>query len=146
MFDITLITAARYDCWCYALRCGDRRKEVSGCEPGNTGCRVELRALIEALKAIRHPSCIRLALGSKQIIKGIAELLPRWKSNGWRGSKKNRPLSNLDLWQEIDMLLSNHVITAVNARKDPTLRPDSDHCAAMARNNHARLDHLSAAE
>ncbi|KAF9046007.1 ribonuclease H-like protein [Hymenopellis radicata] len=46
-----------------------------------------------------------LMTDSTYVQKGVTEWLPKWKANGWRGSKGKEP-SNLDLFQRLDHMIT----------------------------------------
>lgn len=54
--------------WAYVLRFGDAYKEQSGCEPDTTNNRMELRAVIEGLKALKKPCRVIVRTDSKNTI------------------------------------------------------------------------------
>ena len=41
---------------------------------------------------------------------GVQNWLPNWKKNNWRTSNKKSTVKNVDLWQELDELLTKHQI------------------------------------
>jgi len=89
---------------------GPHRKELWGGEPHTTNNRMELRAAIEALKALKEPVEVDLYTDSAYLKRGVSEWLPRWKRAGWkrRQGKKALPLANEDLWRELDRLTQVH--------------------------------------
>jgi ribonuclease HI len=81
-----------------------QEKELFGGEPGTTNNRMELMAVIEALRALKRPCEVALYLDSEYVRKGITEWIHGWKSRGWRTSAK-QPVKNADLWQLLDALV-----------------------------------------
>lgn len=69
-----------------------------------------LTAVIEALKALRRDCEIVIHTDSRYVMDGVQEWLPNWKKNNWRTSNKKSAVKNIDLWQELDQLLSKHKI------------------------------------
>jgi ribonuclease HI len=96
--------------WAAILIWGPYRKEISGGETQTTNNRMELRAAIEALRALKEPAEVDLYTDSLYLQKGVTEWLPRWKEQGWkrREGKSLKPVANADLWQELDALLGKH--------------------------------------
>lgn len=96
--------------WGAVLLSGPHRKEISGGEPDTTNNRMELRAAIEALRALREPAEVDLFTDSAYLKRGITEWLPRWKEVGWRRREGRRLVSvaNEDLWRELDRLVGVH--------------------------------------
>lgn len=96
--------------WAAILRSGQREKEISGSAPETTNNRMELTAAIEALRALKRPCEVILCSDSAYLINAFQQgWLKAWKRNGWkRGPQKNEPVLNVDLWQELDRLQSQH--------------------------------------
>lgn len=95
--------------WGAILSAGGREKELCGGEPLTTNNRMELRAVIEALSALKRHSRVKLYTDSQYVQRGVTEWLPGWKRNGWRTAQKT-PVKNVDLWQSLDELLPKHSI------------------------------------
>ena len=96
--------------WGAILRYGGIEKELSGAVAETTNNRMELTAVIEALKALRRDCEIVIHTDSQYVMDGVQEWLPNWKKNNWRTSNKKSAVKNIDLWQELDQLLSKHKI------------------------------------
>lgn len=96
--------------WAALLRYGNIEKELSGGEVNTTNNRMELTAVIEALKALKKPCNIVLYTDSRYVMDGVNEWLPNWKLNGWRTANKKTPVKNIDLWQSLESLIENHKI------------------------------------
>lgn len=96
--------------WGALLRWKDTEKELSGGEAETTNNRMELTAVIEALKALKVRCVISLYTDSKYVMDGVNEWLPNWKKNNWRTSNKKSAVKNMDLWQQLDSLLEKHEI------------------------------------
>ena len=82
---------------------------LSGAEASTTNNRMEVRAAIEAVAALRRPSRVRLTTDSEYLRQGVTSWLARWKANGWRTASR-QPVKNQDLWQRLDMLVQQHQI------------------------------------
>jgi ribonuclease HI len=80
-----------------------QEKELFGGELGTTNNRMELLAVIEALRALKRPCTVALYLDSEYVRKGITEWIHGWKARGWRTAAK-QPVKNADLWQQLDEL------------------------------------------
>jgi ribonuclease HI len=83
----------------------EKLKIISGAEEDSTNNRMELRAVIEALKVIPENKKIELHSDSSYVINGLSSWVEGWKKNGWKTSSKNA-VANQDLWQELDQLSS----------------------------------------
>jgi ribonuclease HI len=95
--------------WGAVLRWRGRRRELSGFEPQTTNNRMELRAAIGALEALKRPMTVRLHTDSNYLRDGVTAWLPRWKANGWRTADK-KPVKNQDLWRELEAALERHQV------------------------------------
>ena len=84
---------------------GAHIKELCGGERETTNNRMELTAVIEALKALKRPCRVALYLDSQYVRQGITQWIHGWKAKGWRTADK-QPVKNIDLWQELDRLVS----------------------------------------
>ena len=96
--------------WGALLRCKGTEKEMSGNCEATTNNRMELTAVIEALKALKKSCEITLYTDSKYVMDGVLEWMPNWKRNNWRTTNKKSEVKNLDLWLELDKYLSLHKI------------------------------------
>ncbi|TXI12478.1 MAG: ribonuclease HI [Polynucleobacter sp.] len=96
--------------WGVVLKSGDKEKHLHGGETLTTNNRMEMTAVIEALKALKMPCHVSLYTDSKYVMQGVTEWLSGWKARGWKTAGKD-PVKNIDLWQEIDSLLGTHEIT-----------------------------------
>lgn len=90
--------------WGALLQAGTQEKELWGGEPQTTNNRMELMAVIEALRALRRPCRIDLYLDSQYVRQGITEWIHKWKLQGWRTASK-QPVKNVELWQTLDALV-----------------------------------------
>lgn len=83
--------------WGAILKYGEHCKELSGsASEQTTSNRMEMTAVIEALKALKYPCLVRLHTDSQLIVNTMTL---KWKRN-----------ANRDLWSEIDRLSQIHQI------------------------------------
>lgn len=78
----------------------------SGGEAVTTNNRMELSAVIEALRTVNEnplwKDCtVAVYTDSQYVQKGISQWIAGWKKNGWKTSSKE-PVKNQDLWQILD--------------------------------------------
>lgn len=86
---------------------GNARKEISGCERQTTNNRMEMTAVIEALRQLKRPSKIRITTDSNYLVKGMTQWLPGWIRRNWVNSQK-KPVLNRDLWEILIELCRGH--------------------------------------
>ena len=94
--------------WGALLRYGVHEKAISGGEADTTNNRMELRAALEALRALEEPCRVTLFTDSRYLKQGITEWLPNWKRRNWR--RKGGKLANVDLWMKLDEEIARHEI------------------------------------
>ncbi|MBG0770951.1 MAG: ribonuclease HI [Anaerolineaceae bacterium] len=94
--------------WGAILSAKGREKELSGGEADTTNNRMELRAALEALRALTEPCQVTLYTDSEYLKKGITEWMPGWKRRNWR--RKDGQLANVDLWMKLDEEISRHEV------------------------------------
>lgn len=96
--------------WAAVLLCKGHKKELSGGEISTTNQRMELRAAIEALKALKRPAKVRLHSDSAYLVNAFRQgWVERWRANGWR-TADNKPVSNKELWEELLHVMAPHQV------------------------------------
>ena len=94
----------------------DNKKEIFGAEANTTNNRMELRAAIEGLKALKRPCKVMLYSDSAYLVNAYnSNWVNSWKKNGWKNSSKE-PVKNVDLWQDIESLRQIHDVTFVKVK------------------------------
>jgi ribonuclease HI len=115
------------------------RKEMSGGESETTNNRMELLGAISALSALKEPCHVDLYTDSQYIEKAINQgWLAGWKKKNWK--RKGGELKNIDLWQQLDALLTRHDVTLhwVKGHADNEGNNRCDQLAVMQRDKHSR--------
>ncbi len=95
--------------WGVWMIAGDHEKELFGGDADTTNNRMELMAVIEALRALKRPCKVVLHTDSQYVQKGISEWIHKWKARGWRTADK-KLVKNVDLWMELDQARAQHDI------------------------------------
>ncbi len=95
--------------WGVWMIAGGHEKELFGGDADTTNNRMELMAVIEALKALKRPCKVILHTDSQYVQKGISEWIHKWKARGWRTADK-KMVKNVDLWMELDQAREQHEI------------------------------------
>ena len=97
--------------WGAILRYGDHELELSGGEKETTNNRMELTAVIEALRRLKEPCSVELYSDSKYVIDALEK---GWvwgcKKRGWIKSDK-KPALNVDLWEKLLPLVQTHQVS-----------------------------------
>jgi ribonuclease HI len=121
--------------WGFILRHPKSGKEIerSGGEAETTNNRMEMLAVIEGLKILTRSTSVELVCDSKYVLQGLKEWMPRWKENGWKRKTResSSTLKNIELWQELDNLVSKHQITFTHV-KGHAGHPENERCDKLA--------------
>jgi len=96
--------------WGALIKFNNSVKKISGSEKYTTNNRMEMMAVIKALKDLDAESKINLYTDSKYVKEGITSWINGWKKNNWTNSNK-KDVKNKDLWIELDILSQKHNIT-----------------------------------
>jgi ribonuclease HI len=91
--------------WCAILRYKEHEKILKGKEANTTNNRMELKAVIEALKALKYPCEVEIYSDSTYVVKGINEWLENWVKKDFKKVK------NEDLWREYLEVSKPHKVT-----------------------------------
>ncbi len=86
--------------------------ELSGRDENTTNNRMELKAVIEALKFFTTNSKLTIHTDSKYVMDGASRWIINWKKNNWKTAQK-KDVKNKDLWIELDNLLNYHDVSWV---------------------------------
>lgn len=95
--------------WGVVLIAKTHRKELFGGEIQTTNNRMELVAVIEALRALKRPCHVILHTDSQYVKNGITSWIHDWKMRGWKTAAK-KPVKNVDLWMQLDEIQAKHQI------------------------------------
>jgi ribonuclease HI len=91
------------------LKYGQEIREISGYEVETTNNRMEMMAVIEALRQLKRPCTVRVITDSQYVVKGMTEWIQGWTKRNWLTSQK-KPVLNKNLWQELLRLCQKHKI------------------------------------
>ena len=108
------------------LRYGDKEKELSGQEEHTTNNRMELKGVIEGLKALKEPCDVDIVSDSSYVVKGINEWLTGWIKKDFKKVK------NPDLWKEYIEAAKPHKIHAIWVRGHDG-HVENERCDKLAR-------------
>lgn len=117
--------------WGAILVYKQNEKEISGGSNDTTNNRMELTAVIEALKSLTEPCCVSLTTDSKYVCDAVTKgWVYSWQKNAWKKADK-KPALNVDLWEELLPLLDKHKVK-FNWVKGHNGHPYNERCDALA--------------
>ncbi len=117
--------------WGAILEYNGVEKELSGGEADTTNNRMELTAVIEALKCLKFPCEVDLYSDSKYVIDALSKgWVWGWKKKGWIKSDK-KPALNVDLWEQLLPLITTHTMN-YHWVKGHAENPKNNRCDQLA--------------
>lgn len=117
--------------WAAILRYRDTEKEISGFSAHTTNNKMELTAVIEALRCLKESCMVVIYSDSTYLRKGITTWIHGWKRNGWKTRDKT-PVKNRDLWETLEVESKKHRITWEWVQGHAG-HPENERCDALAR-------------
>ncbi len=117
--------------WGAVLRYNGTEKQLSGGEKETTNNRMELTAVIRAVRALKEPCEITITTDSSYVSKAFLEgWIWNWIKNGWKKSDK-KPVLNIELWQELLDALKPHKYSFIWV-KGHAGHPENEICDRLA--------------
>lgn len=117
--------------WAAILRYKGSEKVTSGFERHTTNNRMEMKAVIEALRMLKEPCKLRVHTDSRYLRDGITLWIHGWKRNGWKTTGR-QPVKNRELWETLDDLSQKHRMKWVWVEGHAG-HPENERCDALAR-------------
>jgi ribonuclease HI len=113
------------------LKYGKVQKEISGCHQDTTNNRMEMMAVIEAMRQLKKPCRIKVATDSEYLVNGMTKWLDGWIKKNWVNSRK-KPVLNRDLWEILKELSDPHDVewTWIRGHRG---HKENERCDEMAR-------------
>ena len=117
--------------WGSILRNKGTEKEISGGEANTTNNKMELTAVIEALKMLIEPCKVTLYSDSQYVCNALKlGWAKKWQANNWMRNKKE-PALNPDLWEALLKLCDVHQMEIVWV-KGHAGHPENERCDRLA--------------
>lgn len=106
--------------WAALLIWNGKEKELSGGERNSTNNRMEMRAIIEALKALNKPCHVKIHSDSALIINTFTKgWIEKWQQKGWKKADK-KPVENRELWEEMLVAAKGHTVEWIKVKGHST--------------------------
>ena len=102
--------------WGAILMYKDNKKEISGGKKDTTNNIMELTAVVEALKMLKHPCEVDLYSDSAYVVNGFDKgWIYAWVKNDWKTADK-KPVKNKEIWQELYELTKIHKVNFIKVK------------------------------
>ena len=102
--------------WGCILMHNGNKKELSGGSKDTTNNIMEMTAVIEALKLLKHPCKVKLYSDSAYVVNAFLQNWTKnWIKNNWKTSDK-KDVKNKELWQELIELTKIHNVTFIKVK------------------------------
>lgn len=106
--------------WGALLIWNGKERELSGGASQTTNNRMEMRAVIEGLKALKEPCRVKIHSDSALIINTFKQnWIKNWLKRDWKKSDR-KPVENRDLWQEMLEAMKPHKIEWIKVKGHST--------------------------
>ncbi len=113
------------------LQSGKHNREIAQGYRRTTNNRMELMAVLAALKILTRPCTVTLYSDSRYVVDGIEKGWAKsWKARGWKKADK-QPALNADLWSMILEQLARHQVKLVWV-KGHASNPGNNRCDELA--------------
>jgi ribonuclease HI len=114
--------------------------QASGIDVNTTNNKMELSAVIEALKnldyylkeqKLKSDTPVVLFSDSKYVLDGLNSWVSGWKARGWKKADNKTP-ENIELWKELDTLRLNYSELELVWVKGHSGHPQNEYCDKLA--------------
>jgi len=102
--------------WGALLQWKGKERTLSGSAPHTTNNRMELKAVIEALRALKRPCRVSIHSDSALIVNAFSQgWVDNWLRRGWKKADK-KPVENRDLWEQLLDAMRPHDVEWVKVK------------------------------
>ena len=124
--------------WGAILRYGKHELELSGGEASTTNNRMELTAVIEALKKLKKKCEVTIYTDSKYVADAFLQgWIWNWKKKGWKKSD-GKPVLNPELWKTLISEIQKHEYKIIWV-KGHAGHPENERCDTLATSEAAKF-------
>ena len=119
--------------WGAILMYNEHKKEISGALKETTNNIMEITAVIEALKLLKHKCNVKIYSDSAYVVNAFNNgWIHNWIKNGWKTSGKE-PVKNKELWITLYEFTKMHNIEFIKV-KGHSDNEYNNRCDELARN------------
>lgn len=121
--------------WAAILIHDGHEREISGGDSESTNNRMELTAVIEALRALKEKCDVTIFTDSEYVKNAFTQKwIDGWIKKGWKTASR-QPVKNQDLWRTLIDLVNGHTVKWewVRGHADDPLNNRCDELAVQAR-------------
>ena len=119
--------------WGTILMYKDVKKEISGGTKNTTNNIMEITAVLEGLKMLKHECEVEIYSDSAYVVNAFNQgWIYNWRKNNWKTSGKD-PVKNKELWEELYELTKKHKVTFIKV-KGHADNIYNNRCDELARN------------
>jgi len=102
--------------WAAVLIHGRHERVITGSEKETTNNRMELTAVVEALRVLKQRCRVLVHTDSSYVVNAFHEgWIDRWLAKGWKTAGKT-PVKNRDLWESLLSLTGRHDVRFVKVK------------------------------
>ena len=101
--------------WAAVLEQGEQTRQMSGTEGSTTNIRMELMAVIGGMSLVPENAQVYVVTTSDYVHMGATRWIHGWRRRDWK-KKDGRPVSNRDLWQQLERLLETHDVQWISGK------------------------------
>jgi ribonuclease HI len=104
--------------WAAVLEHDGETSQASGAERSTTNNRMELMAVIGGMALIPDGAEAYVVTTSDYVFMGATRWIHGWRRRDWK-KRDGRPVSNLDLWQQVEALIERHSLHWISGKGEP---------------------------
>ena len=102
--------------WAAVLMYGNREKEISGYVKSTTNNRMELFAVIQALRSLKESCDVTIYTASAYVAEAfLKSWITSWQKNDWKTNGKAE-VKNQDLWKALLFEVNKHKVAFVRVK------------------------------
>lgn len=127
--------------WAAVLIYNGVQKEISGYDKSTTNNRMELFAVIQALRCLNQSCCCDICTDSQYVADAFnKDWITAWQQSGWKTASKSE-VKNVDLWRALLYETNKHKVTFVKVKGHADVELN-ERCDELARGEVERYQKL----